>query len=210
MIWLLTCNRQPFEALCLLHMRMQWPRCLPACSSRQQFLQEWALVLLSLAVWNLEAIVLADFVSGGGVVRVTPLKGPKKAVLGCKIAQNRFKTTYRSVLTLEEKKQYITHLFKTFSGLRMGIFCMTMHLFWQKSRKIQSSERFKTSAILNARFRESYFKLKVNGRAMTSQTGQQPNMEVGSVWVSTGQPTWKNVQLESSGMKLVFNSWAFV
>ena len=32
-----------------------------------------------------------------------------------------------------------------------------MRLFWQKGRKIQSTERFKTSAILNARFRESHF-----------------------------------------------------
>ena len=56
-----------------------------------------------------------------------------------------------------------------------------MRLFWQKGRKIWSTERFKTSAILNARFRESYFKLKVNGRAVTSQTGQQPNVEVGFV-----------------------------
>ena len=71
-----------------------------------------------------------------------------------------------------------------------------MRLFVQKGRKIRSTERFKTSAILNARFRESYFKLKVNGRAVTSQTDQQPNVEVGSVWVSTGQPTWKNVQFK--------------
>ena len=44
------------------------------------------------------------------------LKGPIKAVSGHKIAPNRFKTTYRSVLTFEEKKQSITHLFmhKTF------------------------------------------------------------------------------------------------
>ena len=56
-----------------------------------------------------------------------------------------------------------------------------MRLFWQKGRKIGSTERFKTSAILNARFRESYFKLKVNGRAVTSQTDKQPNVEVGSV-----------------------------
>ena len=56
-----------------------------------------------------------------------------------------------------------------------------MRLFVQKGRKIRSTERFKTSAILNARFRESYFKLKVNGRAVTSQTDQQPNEEVGSV-----------------------------
>ena len=69
-----------------------------------------------------------------------------------------------------------------------------MSLFWQKGRKIRSNERFKTSAILNARFHESYFKLKVNGRAVTSQTDKQPNMEVGSV--STGQPTWKNVQFK--------------
>ena len=32
-------------------------------------------------------------------------KGPVKAVSGHKIAPNRFKTTYRSVLTFEEKKQ---------------------------------------------------------------------------------------------------------
>ena len=38
---------------------------------------------------------------------------------GYKIAPNRFKTTYRSVLTFEEKKQSITHLFKTFTGLRL-------------------------------------------------------------------------------------------
>ena len=44
-------------------------------------------------------------------------KGLRKAVVGYKIAPNRFKTTYRSVLTFEEKKQSITHLFKTFSGL---------------------------------------------------------------------------------------------
>ena len=56
-----------------------------------------------------------------------------------------------------------------------------MRLFWQKDRKIQSTERFKTSANLNARFRESYFKLKVNGRAVTSQTDKQANVEVGSV-----------------------------
>ena len=55
-----------------------------------------------------------------------------------------------------------------------------MRLFWRKGRKIRSNERFKTSAILNARFRESYFKLKVNVRAVTSQTDKQPNMEVGS------------------------------
>ena len=33
------------------------------------------------------------------------LKGPIKAVSGHKIAPNRFKTTYRSVQTFEEKKQ---------------------------------------------------------------------------------------------------------
>ena len=85
-----------------------------------------------------------------------------------------------------------------------------MRLFWRKGRKIRSTERFKTSAILNARFRESYFKLKVNGRAVTSQTGQQPNVEVGFVWVSTGQPTWKNSHFESPRMKLLFSSWAFL
>ena len=58
-----------------------------------------------------------------------------------------------------------------------------MRLFWQKGRKIRSTERFKTSAILNARFRKSYFKLKVNGRAVMSQTDKQPNVEVGSVSV---------------------------
>ena len=56
-----------------------------------------------------------------------------------------------------------------------------MRLFWQKGQKIRSTERFKTSAILNARFRESYFKLKVDGQAVTSQTDQQSNVEVGSV-----------------------------
>ena len=40
--------------------------------------------------------------------------------MGYKIAPNRFRTTSRSVLTFEEKKQSITHLFKTFSGLRLG------------------------------------------------------------------------------------------
>ena len=47
------------------------------------------------------------------------VKGPRKAVFGYKIAPNRFKTTYRSVLTFEYKKQSITHLFKTFTGLRL-------------------------------------------------------------------------------------------
>ena len=46
-----------------------------------------------------------------------PFKGSVKAVSGHKITPNRFKTTYRSVLTFEEKKQSITYLFKTFSGL---------------------------------------------------------------------------------------------
>ena len=51
----------------------------------------------------------------------TLFKGPRKAVVPgrYKIAPNRFKTTYRSVLTFEEKKQSITHLFKTFTGLRL-------------------------------------------------------------------------------------------
>ena len=48
------------------------------------------------------------------------VKGPRKAVMGYKIRPNRFKTTYRSVLTFEEKKQSIAHLFKTFSGLQLG------------------------------------------------------------------------------------------
>ena len=48
----------------------------------------------------------------------------------------------------------------------------------------------------HVRFCESYFKLKVNGRAVTSQTDKQPNVEVGFVWMSTGQPTWKNVQFK--------------
>ena len=46
---------------------------------------------------------------------------------------------------------------------------------------MRSNKRFKTSPIVNARFRESYFKLKVNDRAVTSQTDKQPNVEVGSV-----------------------------
>ena len=46
-----------------------------------------------------------------------PFKGSVKAVSGHKITPNRFKTTYRSVLTFKEKKQSITYLFKTFSGL---------------------------------------------------------------------------------------------
>ena len=40
--------------------------------------------------------------------------------MGDKIAPNRFKTIYRSVLTFEEKKQSIIHFLKTFSGLRLG------------------------------------------------------------------------------------------
>ena len=48
-----------------------------------------------------------------------------------------------------------------------------MHLFWQKGQKIRSAEHFKTSTILNAKFRESYFKLKVNGRAVTSHIVQE-------------------------------------
>ena len=56
-----------------------------------------------------------------------------------------------------------------------------MRLFGRKGRKIRSTERFKTSAILNARFHESIFKLKVNSQAVTSQTDKQPNVEVGSV-----------------------------
>ena len=85
-----------------------------------------------------------------------------------------------------------------------------MRLFWQKGRKIRSTERFKMSAILNARFRVSYFKLKVNGRAVTSQTDKQPIVEVRSVCVCTGQPTWTNFQFDSPGMKLLFSSWALL
>ena len=48
------------------------------------------------------------------------IKGPRKAVVGYKFALNLFKTTYRSVLPFKEKKQSITHLFKTFSALRLG------------------------------------------------------------------------------------------
>jgi len=53
----------------------------------------------------------------GIIFYVKDIKGPIKAVSGHKIAPNRFRITYRSVLTFEEKKQSITHLFKTFSGL---------------------------------------------------------------------------------------------
>ena len=53
----------------------------------------------------------------GIIFDVKDIKGPIKAVSGHKIAPNRFKITCRSVLTFEEKKQSITHLFKTFSGL---------------------------------------------------------------------------------------------
>ena len=45
---------------------------------------------------------------------------PRKAVCVYKIAPNRVKSTHRSVLTFEEKKQCVTHLFKTFPGLRSG------------------------------------------------------------------------------------------
>ena len=48
------------------------------------------------------------------------VKGPIKVVVVYKIAPNRFKTTYRSVLAFEEKEQSITHLFKTLSGLRLS------------------------------------------------------------------------------------------
>ena len=44
LLWLPMHGRQPLVALCLLLMKMQWhslqwPHCLPACSSQQQFLQ---------------------------------------------------------------------------------------------------------------------------------------------------------------------------
>ena len=35
------------------------------------------------------------------------VRGPRKAVVGYKIAPNRFKTTYRSVLTFEEKSEAV-------------------------------------------------------------------------------------------------------
>ena len=94
-----------------------------------------------------------------------------------------------------------------------------MRLFWQKGRKIRSIERFKTSAILNARFHESYFKLKVNGRAVTSQTNKQPNVEVGSVWLCpqgnrpgkmSSSNNIKRISKQHIGMKLLFSSWALV
>ena len=53
-------------------------------------------------------------------VMMQSLKGLERQLWGTQSAPNRFKTTYRSVLTFEEKKQSITHLFKTFSGLRLG------------------------------------------------------------------------------------------
>ena len=51
------------------------------------------------------------------LVQDVQFKGPVNAVSGHKITPNRFKTTYRSVLMFEEKKQSVAHLFKTFSGL---------------------------------------------------------------------------------------------
>ena len=45
---------------------------------------------------------------------------PRKAVFVYKIAPNRFKSTHRFVLTFEEKKQSITHLFQTSPELRLG------------------------------------------------------------------------------------------
>ena len=48
------------------------------------------------------------------IVTAVSLKGPRNAVFVYKIAPNRFKTTYMSVLTFEQIKQYITHLFQTF------------------------------------------------------------------------------------------------
>ena len=92
-----------------------------------------------------------------------------------------------------------------------------MRLFWQKGRKIRSIECFKTSAILNERFRESYFKLKVNGRAVTSQTSNQ-------TWKSglcecpqgnrlgnnSSSNNIKRTSKQHIGMKLLFSIWAFV
>ena len=80
-----------------------------------------------------------------------------------------------------------------------------MRLFWQKGRKIGSTERFKTCAIFNARFSESYFKLMVNGRAVTSQTDKQPDLEKMSC-----SNNIKRISKQHIGMKLLFSSWAFV
>ena len=63
--------------------------------------------------------------------------------MGYKIAPNRFKTTYRYVLTFEEKKQsIILTCLKLFQGFDQVV----MRLFWRKGQKIRSNERFKTSA----------------------------------------------------------------
>ena len=105
------------------------------------------------------------------------LKGLGRQLWGTKSLQIISKQHNRTVLTFEEKKRSITHLFKTFSGLRLG--CNAFIL--AKGQKIRSTERFKTSAILNVRFRENHFKLKVNSRAVMSQTDKQPNVEVRSV-----------------------------
>jgi len=121
--------------------------------------------------------------------------------------KNRFKTRHRPVLMFEEKKQSITHLFKTFSGLRLGC---NAFILAKRSENTVNWTFLKINAILNARFRVSYFKLKVNGRAVTSQTDKQPIVEVGSVCVCTGQPTWTNFHFDSPGMKLLFSSWALL
>ena len=97
-----------------------------------------------------------------------------------KIAPNRLKTIHRPVITFEEKKQSIAHLFKTFSGLRLGC---NVFILAKRSENTVNWTFLKISAVLNARFRVSYFKLKVNGRAVTSQTDKQPIVEVGSVCV---------------------------
>ena len=86
-----------------------------------------------------------------------------------------------------------------------------MRLFWQKGRKIRSTERFKTSAILNARFRESYFKLKVDGRAVTSQTDQTTRRPQGNrLGKMSSSNNIKRISKQHIGMKLLFSSWAFV
>ena len=135
----------------------------------------------------------------------------------CKSFQNNIQV--RTNVRREETvgpKQSITHLFKTFSGLDLVV----MRLFWQKGRKIQSTERFKTSASLNARFRESYFKLKVNGRAVTSQLNRQATKRGSRVCVSvhrgkrigkmSSSNNIKRISKQHIGMKLLFSSWAFV
>ena len=104
------------------------------------------------------------------------------AVLGYKIAPNRFRTTYRSVLTFEEKKQSITRLFKTFSGLRLGCNAFVM--------RCKRSENTVNWTFQNQR----HFKCEDSARAEQWRHKQASNQTWKSglcVWVSTEQPTWK-------------------